>query len=151
MLCDAVSYYHDQIDEMIFFQDNNLEKIEIINHYNDLIAQHNYTEANEYMDQQEGVYGYFACYWNSIENRIDKLQKYLLDKPFKKQPFIYYDNRDYFYADDLHIFSDTDEEENFLSVSLFSDDNEQEFMVDFYVFSDDEASPPGADEDTIWI
>lgn len=32
MLCNPVSYYPNQIDEMIFFQDNNLENIEAINY-----------------------------------------------------------------------------------------------------------------------
>ena len=33
MLCIPISYYPNQIDEMIFFQDINLENIEIMNHY----------------------------------------------------------------------------------------------------------------------
>lgn len=45
MLCNTVSYYPDGIDKMLFFQDNNLEKIDIINTYNNLIAQGNYTEV----------------------------------------------------------------------------------------------------------
>jgi len=66
---------------MIFFQDNNLEKIDIIDTYNKLISQGKYTEANQYINQQEGIYGYFADFFNVIENRIYNLQDYLLQKP----------------------------------------------------------------------
>ena len=55
MLCNPVSYYPNKIDEMIFFQDNNLENVEIMNQYNALIAQSKYSEANDYINQQEGV------------------------------------------------------------------------------------------------
>lgn len=93
MLCSSVSDYPNKIDDMTFFQDNNLENIEIINHYNDLIAQVKYSEASDYISQQEGVYGFFADFFNLIENRIDTLQEHLLNKP-KKQPFIYYNETD---------------------------------------------------------
>lgn len=79
---------------MIFYQDNNLEKIEIINHYNELISQGKYNDANKYINQQEGIYGFFADFFNLIENRIYTLQDYLLQKPGKKQPFIYYDGEE---------------------------------------------------------
>lgn len=91
MLCNTMSHYPDGVDKMIFFQDNDLEKIEILNTYNDLIAQGKYTRANIYINRQEGVYGYFADFFNAIENRIHNLQKYLSTKPPKKQPFIYYE------------------------------------------------------------
>lgn len=87
MMCNPISCYPDKIDEMIFFQDNNLEKIEIINHYNELIAQGKYTEANDYISQQKNVYGFFADYLNALENRIYNLQNYLLTKQ-KKSVFL---------------------------------------------------------------
>ncbi len=93
MLCSSVSDYPNKIDDMTFFQDNNLENIEIINHYNNLIAQGKYSEASDYISQQEGVYGFFADYFNLIENRLDTLQEHLLNKP-KKQPFTYYNKTD---------------------------------------------------------
>ncbi len=89
MLCNTVSYYPHGIDEMIFFQDNNLEKADIINEYNKKILQEEFTAASEYINKQEGIYGYFADFFNAIENRIFHLQEHLLSKPAKKQPFIY--------------------------------------------------------------
>lgn len=60
MLCRVSSCYPNGVDPMLFFQDNDLEKIDIMNTYNKLISQGKYTEASEYISQQEGVYGYFA-------------------------------------------------------------------------------------------
>ena len=92
MLCNTTSYFPDGIDPMIFFQDNDLEKIDIINTYNNLISQGKYTEASNYINQQEGVYGYFADFFNAIENRIYSTQEYLLQKePIKKQ-YVFFDS-----------------------------------------------------------
>ena len=55
MLCNVTSHYPDGIDQMIFFQDNNLEKTDIINTYDELINQGNYTEAGKYISQQQNV------------------------------------------------------------------------------------------------
>ena len=151
MLCNSASYYPSKVDEMIFFQDNNLEKVETINHYNSLIAQGNYSEANDYINQQEGIYGFFADFLNLIENRIYTLQEYLLQKPPKKQPFIYYEEEIRFPMEELHIFSDTDEEEDLSSILLFSEDEEPESIEDLYTFTGEEAEPPVVNKDTIWI
>lgn len=90
MLCDPVSHYPDQIDEFIFFQDNSLDNIDIIKTYDNLIAQGKYNEANTYINQQEGIYGYFADFFNAIENRIFNVQSYLLTKT-KINPFVFSD------------------------------------------------------------
>lgn len=91
MLYNSASYYPDKVDNMIFFQDNNIKKTEIINTYNNLISQGNYREADDYINHQKDVYGWFADFFNAIENRIYNLQDYLLSKPPKKQPFIFTD------------------------------------------------------------
>lgn len=127
---------------MIFFQDNNLENVEVMNHYNELITQGKYTEANDYISPQEGIYGFFADFFNLIENRIYNTQEYLLSKPSKKQPVIYYDEEEHYSINDLHvfayieeedipincfhIFTDTDEDEDLSLVRLFEDENSNE-------------------------
>ena len=153
---------------MIFFQDNNLENVEVMNHYNELITQGKYTESNDYISPQEGIYGFFADFFNLIENRIYNTQEYLLSKPPKKQPVIYYDEEEHYSINDLHvfayieeedipincfhIFTDTDEdEEDFSSIVLFSDNDEQESLENLYIFTGEEEPPPNADIDTIWI
>lgn len=151
MLCNPTSCFPNKIDEMTFFQDNSLDNVEIIDHYNNLIAQGKYSVASDYINQQEGVYGFFADFFNLIENRIYNLQDYLLSKPPKKQPFVYYDEEEHFFINDLHMFTDTDEEEDVSSITLFSDNETQESIDDLYTFTGEEAEPPNADKDTIWI
>lgn len=151
MSCNPVSYFPNKVDEMIFFQDNDLEKVGIMNHYNELVAQEKYDEANDYINQQDGIYGFFADFFNLIENRIYNTQEYLLSKPPKKQPFIYYNEEEHFSMSDLHVFTDTDEEEDISSIKLFSDAEEQESIEELYTFTGEEGQPPNANEDTIWI
>ncbi len=83
---NAVSRYPDAIDEMIFFQDNGIEKMDVVNQYNDLISRGKYDDANEYISRHTEIYGFFANYMNALENRICNLQEYLLSKR-KKNPF----------------------------------------------------------------
>lgn len=90
MLCNPLSFYPDKIDPLIFFQDVGLDNIEIMNTYNDLISKGKYSEANEYINSQENICGYFADFLNAIENRIYNLQTHLLTIE-QKQPFIYSD------------------------------------------------------------
>ncbi len=94
MLCNPVSYYPDKIDEMTFFQDNNIEKMELIHNYDNLISQGRYSAANAFINEQKGIYGFFADFLNLIENRIYNLQAYLLQKPPKKQPFVSFDEEE---------------------------------------------------------
>lgn len=86
-MINTMSIYPDGIDPMTFFQDNNLEKIDVMNTYNELISEEKYKEANNFLSQQEGIYGFFADYFNLIENRIYSLQEYILTKE-KINPFI---------------------------------------------------------------
>lgn len=85
MTISIESNYPTAIDEMLFFQDNSIDKMPIIQHYENLISQGKYDEANDYISQQD-VYGYFADYFNGMENRIYSLQKHLLTKT-KTNPF----------------------------------------------------------------
>lgn len=140
MSCNPTSCYPNKIDEMIFFQDNDLEKVEIMNYYNKLVAEGKYNEANDYINQQEGIYGFFADFFNLIENRIYTLQEYLLQKPPKKQPFIFYDEEEHFSINDLHVFEDEYEEEDFSinDTHIFTDIEEEEDLSFIKLFNNDE-------------
>lgn len=152
MLCNPMSYYPKKVDEMIFFQDTDLDKVEILNHYNALIAQGKYSEAGDYINKQTDIYGFFAVFFNLIENRIYNLQEHLLQKPPKKQPFIYYDEEEHFSVTNFHVFTDTEEEEDLSSILLFSDNDDNEgFMAQLYIFTGEEGEPPNINKDTIWI
>lgn len=86
MLCNPTSYYPDKIDDMTFFQDVNLETYPVMKEYERIISSGKYDEANEYINQQSGIYGYFADFFNLVENRIYTWQNYLLNKK-KINPF----------------------------------------------------------------
>lgn len=91
-LCNQISNYPEKIDQMTFFQDISLQKKDIMDHYNNLISEGKYTEANNYMRQQEGIYLFSADFFNMIENRIYATQSYLLTKQ-AKHPFIYSESK----------------------------------------------------------
>ena len=181
MLCNTMSDYPGEIDDMTFFQDNDLENVEIIDQYENLISQGKYSEADTFINQQEGVYGYFADFFNLLENKIYSLQEHILTKE-KKQPFIFHDEEDNFSIGSLHIFYEKKEEtgtnirlsedihsvlgeythdelsglisegeENLSEIILFTDDDTQTSIKDIFVFTGEEHEPPGADKYTIWI
>lgn len=133
MLCNPTSYYPQKMDDRVFFQDNDLERTDVVNHYNKLISRGKYDEANDYINQQKGIYGLFPDYLNLIENRIYHLQEHLLNDPSKNNPFFFYDKKGY----GIHIFTDTDEEEDLHEIKLFSPDDTEYFDTEtLYVFDD---------------
>lgn len=139
MLCNTTSYYPDGIDKMTFFQDNDLTKVDIINTYNNLIAQGKYSEANQYINQQEGVYDFFADFLNAIENRIYNLQAYLLQKPPKKRYFFYWDVDEY---NSQTTFSHDD---------LTSMKHEQLNQYTYGQLSNEKLEEPDLEEGMCWI
>ena len=99
---------------------------------------------------------FLLIFFNLIENRIYNLQEYLSNKPPKKQPFVFYDEKAYPLLD-ISIFSDTDEEENLKTIQVFSDDDNLDDLSSYHLFVDDEElekeelEPPLSNHDTIWI
>ena len=87
MLCNPMSFYPAKIDPLLFFQDINLEKVQVMENYQRFLKKKQYDMANDYIGQQEGICCYFAVFLNAIENRIDNLQEHLLTiEPIK--PFV---------------------------------------------------------------
>ena len=85
MTCNPTSYFPEKIDEMVFFQDINIENYDILKTYESMILNGKFDEANKYLGQQSGIYGYFADFFNAIENRIYNCQDYLIKKE-KQRP-----------------------------------------------------------------
>ena len=140
MLCNTTSVYPSGIDRMIFFQDNNLDKVEIINEYEKLIAQGKYDQANAFINQQEGIYGYFADFFNAIENRIFNTQEYLLSKPPKWQPFIYYDGDEFpieLYQSGTHLVLENEEHDVLNQFNQEELENVRDINGDLQVSNDD--------------
>lgn len=92
VLCNPLSYFPNKIDSMTFFQDVSLQKKDIMDQYDNLISQGKYTEANNFIRQQEGIYLFNADFFNMVENRIYATQSYLLTKQ-AKHPFTYSEDK----------------------------------------------------------
>ena len=70
-----MSFYPAKAVSLLFFQNINLEKVNVINHH--LLHIQKCNIANDYISQQEGICRYFSAFLNAIENRIYSLQKHL--------------------------------------------------------------------------
>lgn len=88
MLYNPISYYPNAIDPLIFYQDIDLDHLDILSNYQNLMSKGHYTNASSYINQQSGVHGLYAGLFNTMENRLYNLQLYLLKKE-KKNPFHY--------------------------------------------------------------
>lgn len=80
MLYPDLSAYPGKADELLFFQDIDLEQLPVMLAYQKLLGQKQYTQANEYIGRQTGIHGYFAGLFNLLETRIYTLQKHILTK-----------------------------------------------------------------------
>lgn len=156
--CNPISNYPVKVDELVFFQDNDLENINVVNEYNRLINEGKYDEAIQYVADNGNIYGFFADFFNLIENRIYTLQEYESEKykTPKRQPFVYYDFMSY----DLTVFTNTGEQETTENLYIFSNDETSEQFEELTIFSGnddvdkvgkDEMEPPLINENIIWI
>lgn len=156
--CNPMSNYPTKIDELVFFQDNDLENIDIVHEYDRLIGQGKYDEAIQYINDNGRIYGFFADFCNLIENRVSHLQKYESEKykAHKIQPFIHYAARSYDLTiftssgdqettEDLYMFSNDETPEQFESLTIFTGNNEENEV------EKDEMEPLDLHDYTIWI
>lgn len=98
-MVNSLSCYPNGIDSMVFFQDNDISKVSVIEEYQSLISQGKYTDANKYLSQHD-IFGYFADVFNLFENRIYSLQNHLLSKE-KYNPFVSSDEEPSALSDDM--------------------------------------------------
>lgn len=156
--CNPISTYPTKVDELVFFQDNDLENISVVDEYNRLINEGKYDEAIQYVADNGNIYGFFADFFNLIENRIYTLQKYESEKykTPKRQPFVYYDFMSY----DLTVFTNTGAQETTENLYTFSNDGTSEQFEGLTIFTGnndvdevgkDEMEPLDLHDYTIWI
>lgn len=156
--CNPISNYPTMVDELVFFQDNDLENINVVNEYNQLINEGKYDEAIQYVADNGNIYGFFADFFNLIENRIYNLQEYESEKykTPKIQPFVYYDFMSY----DLTVFTNTGAQETTENLYTFSNDGASEQFEGLTIFTGnndvdevgkDEMEPLDLHDYTIWI
>lgn len=74
---NTTSNFPNDIDELLFISDCDLLHKDIIATHQTFIDSKEYTNASEYIDQQEGITPVNAGLFNCIRNRIISLQTYL--------------------------------------------------------------------------
>ncbi len=80
--------FPQRIDDRIFFQDINLQQLQIMKHYYSLLNSNNYTKASEFLNNSE-VFFYGAWLLNLFEERLRAIGDYLLKLP-PKEPLVNY-------------------------------------------------------------
>lgn len=75
-MIDATSVFPDDIDSLGYHSDVTIGQKETMDQYDSLVAQKRYSEAYALI-KDSNIFGWFADYFNLIENRISSLQTYL--------------------------------------------------------------------------
>lgn len=85
---DIESKFPDAIDDLIFFSDISYSKKYIETNHRNLLRNGKYSEASEYLNNQEDITPYSADLLNCASNRIRATQDYLLNKDIVKSMHI---------------------------------------------------------------
>lgn len=75
------SKYPKQVDDLVFFQDVSLDTKPVMDHFQALYSNKQYTQAKNYVNSQSGIDGYFAGLYLMLEDRIYKLQQHVSAHP----------------------------------------------------------------------
>ena len=75
-MTDVTSKFPNEIDPLSYYSDVTISQQTIMDQYNDYITQGQYSSAYDLIDQST-IFGWFASYFNMIENRISSTQTYL--------------------------------------------------------------------------
>lgn len=80
---DFSTKFPDYIDNRYFFQDTSIDKLEIMEKYQEFIAAGAYTSASKYINAQDVTF-YGAWIINMLEERLIAIENYIvytLEKP----------------------------------------------------------------------
>lgn len=75
-MIDATSTFPDAIDTLYYHSDVTIGQQETMDEYTSLVNQKRYSEAYKLISNSS-IFGWFADYFNMIENRINATQTYL--------------------------------------------------------------------------
>ena len=79
MAYEVTTNFPNSVDDRIFYNDINLEQLDILNHYKILLDASNYDGASNLLQTSDIDYA-GAWLWNLFELRIKATQEYLLIK-----------------------------------------------------------------------
>lgn len=77
-MIDAASNFPTSVDPLEYYSDVSIGQKEIMDQYDNYIAKNQYTEAYKLISESS-IFGWFADYFNMVENRINSVQTYLTD------------------------------------------------------------------------
>lgn len=83
-----ISNFPNSVDERTFFCDIDIDTKPLMDHYNNLIQEKKYQEANIFLSQQNNLHGYTADLFNFLEAKIFNTQEFVLNME-KYNPFHY--------------------------------------------------------------
>lgn len=75
-MIETTSNFPDEIDTLGYHSDVTIGQQEIMDQYDTLVAQNRYTEAYKLISESS-IFGWFADYFNMLENRIYSTQVFL--------------------------------------------------------------------------
>ena len=84
-MIDPSSKFPDEIDTLDYFSDVTLSQKDTTDEYVSLVNAKRYTEAYDVISNSS-IFGWFADYFNMIENRINAVQSYLITNEKQKHP-----------------------------------------------------------------
>lgn len=84
-MIDSASKFPDEIDTLRYYSDVTISQKDTMDEYVKLIGEKKYTEAYELISEST-IFGWFADYFNMVENRICSTQKYLVEEAALKHP-----------------------------------------------------------------
>ncbi len=80
---DYSTVFPDDVDKLCFFQDVSIDKLPIMDQYNEMIAIGHYSDASEYLNTHE-ISFYGAWLLNMLQERLIAIENYIVhgtDKP----------------------------------------------------------------------
>lgn len=84
-MVDVTSKFPDSVDELNYHSDVNIAQKDVMDQYEKYIQAHNYSQAYALI-KNSNIFGWFADYFNMLENRIYSTQEYLLSTGRNNHP-----------------------------------------------------------------
>lgn len=86
------SVFPNAIDDLIFFQDVDIPKKDILQTHREHINHHRYSEGTDYLQNSGIPHAYCSDLFNMFENRLYAVQKRMIDEPKESNITQYHQN-----------------------------------------------------------
>ena len=75
--------FPEQIDSRLFMSDTDLEHIDLLQQYQNLLRRKKYSDASDLLENSDSFY-YGASLFNLLEDRLHRIGQYLIAKEDKE-------------------------------------------------------------------